>query len=47
MSEITNKIITIIGLSSVLGEATALRLAKQGAKLMLAALEKRTFARIR
>ncbi len=37
MSEIANKVIIITGASSGLGEATALRLAKNGAKLMLAA----------
>ena len=37
MSEITNKVIIITGASSGLGEATARRLAKNGAKLMLAA----------
>ncbi len=37
MSEIQNKVIIITGASSGLGEATALRLAKNGAKLMLAA----------
>ena len=37
MSEIQNKVVIITGASSGLGEATALRLAKNGAKLMLAA----------
>ncbi|BAZ43278.1 oxidoreductase, short chain dehydrogenase/reductase family protein [Chondrocystis sp. NIES-4102] len=37
MSEINNKVIIITGASSGLGEATAKRLAKNGAKLMLAA----------
>jgi NADP-dependent 3-hydroxy acid dehydrogenase YdfG len=37
MSEIQNKVVIITGASSGLGEATAKRLAKQGAKLMLAA----------
>ncbi|MEO1672931.1 MAG: SDR family oxidoreductase [Cyanobacteria bacterium J06631_2] len=37
MSEIKNKVVIITGASSGLGEATARRLAKQGAKLMLAA----------
>ncbi|MGK7876567.1 MAG: SDR family oxidoreductase [Xenococcaceae cyanobacterium] len=37
MSEITDKVIIITGASSGLGEATARRLAKNGAKLMLAA----------
>lgn len=37
MSEINNKVVIITGASSGLGEATALRLAKNGAKLMLAA----------
>ena len=37
MSEITNKVVIITGASSGLGEATARRLAKNGAKLMLAA----------
>ena len=37
MSEIENKVVIITGASSGLGEATALRLAKNGAKLMLAA----------
>ena len=37
MSEIQNKVIIITGASSGLGEATARRLAKNGAKLMLAA----------
>ena len=34
MSEIANKVIIITGASSGLGEATALRLAKNGAKLI-------------
>lgn len=37
MSEIQNKVVIVTGASSGLGEATALRLAKSGAKLMLAA----------
>ena len=37
MSEIENKVVIITGASSGLGEATARKLAKQGAKLMLAA----------
>ena len=37
MSEITDKVIIITGASSGLGEASARRLAKNGAKLMLAA----------
>lgn len=37
MSEIENKVVIITGASSGLGEATAHRLAKNGAKLMLAA----------
>lgn len=37
MSEIQNKVVIITGASSGLGEATARRLAKGGAKLMLAA----------
>lgn len=37
MSEIQDKVVIITGASSGLGEATALRLAKAGAKLMLAA----------
>jgi NADP-dependent 3-hydroxy acid dehydrogenase YdfG len=37
MSEIQNKVVIITGASSGLGEATAKRLAKHGAKLMLAA----------
>jgi NADP-dependent 3-hydroxy acid dehydrogenase YdfG len=37
MSEIQNKVVIITGASSGLGEATAKRLAKNGAKLMLAA----------
>lgn len=37
MSEIHNKVVIITGASSGLGEATALRLAQNGAKLMLAA----------
>ena len=37
MSEIKNKVVIITGASSGLGEATARRLAKNGAKLMLAA----------
>ena len=37
MSEIENKVVVITGASSGLGEATARRLAKNGAKLMLAA----------
>lgn len=37
MSEIENKVVIITGASSGLGAATALRLAKNGAKLMLAA----------
>ena len=37
MSEIQNKVVIITGASSGLGEATARRLAKNGAKLMLAA----------
>ncbi|MEM6612476.1 MAG: SDR family oxidoreductase [Cyanobacteria bacterium P01_C01_bin.72] len=37
MSEIKNKVVVITGASSGLGEATALRLAQKGAKLMLAA----------
>jgi len=37
MSEIENKVVIITGASSGLGEATARRLAKKGAKLMLAA----------
>ncbi|NJL52354.1 MAG: SDR family oxidoreductase [Hydrococcus sp. SU_1_0] len=37
MSEIQNKVVIITGASSGLGEATAKRLAKQGAKVMLAA----------
>ena len=37
MSEITNKVVIITGASSGLGEATARRLGKNGAKLMLAA----------
>ncbi len=37
MSEINNKVVIITGASSGLGEATAKRLAKNGAKLMLAA----------
>ncbi|VEP11952.1 putative enzyme [Hyella patelloides LEGE 07179] len=37
MSEIKNKVVIVTGASSGLGEATALRLAKNGAKLMLAA----------
>lgn len=37
MTEIVNKVVIITGASSGLGEATALRLAKNGAKLMLAA----------
>ncbi|MGB5636815.1 MAG: SDR family NAD(P)-dependent oxidoreductase, partial [Waterburya sp.] len=37
MSEIQDKVIIITGASSGLGEATARRLAKSGAKLMLAA----------
>ncbi len=37
MSEIANKVVIITGASSGLGEATARRLAKNGAKLMLAA----------
>ena len=37
MSEIQNKVVIITGASSGLGEATARRLAKSGAKLMLAA----------
>lgn len=37
MSEITEKVVIITGASSGLGEATARRLAKNGAKLMLAA----------
>ena len=37
MSELNNKVVIITGASSGLGEASALRLAKSGAKLMLAA----------
>jgi NADP-dependent 3-hydroxy acid dehydrogenase YdfG len=37
MSEITEKVVIITGASSGLGEATARRLAKNGARLMLAA----------
>ena len=37
MSEIKDKVVIITGASSGLGEATARRLAKNGAKLMLAA----------
>ena len=37
MSEIENKVVIVTGASSGLGEATARRLAKNGAKLMLAA----------
>lgn len=37
MSEIENKVVIITGASSGLGEATARRLAKSGARLMLAA----------
>jgi len=37
MSEIQNKVVIITGASSGLGEATAKRLGKNGAKLMLAA----------
>lgn len=37
MAEIENKVVIITGASSGLGEATARRLAKRGAKLMLAA----------
>ncbi len=37
MSEIKEKVVIITGASSGLGEATARRLAKNGAKLMLAA----------
>jgi NADP-dependent 3-hydroxy acid dehydrogenase YdfG len=40
MSEIANKVVIITGASSGLGEATAHRLAKNGAKLMLAARRK-------
>lgn len=37
MSEITGKVVIITGASSGLGEATARRLAKSGARLVLAA----------
>ena len=37
MSEIENKVVIVTGASSGLGEATARRLAKNGAKMMLAA----------
>ena len=40
MSEIKDKVVIITGASSGLGEATARRLAKKGAKLMLAARRK-------
>ena len=46
MSEIENKVVIVTGASSGLGEATARRLAKNGAKLMLAARREERLAEI-
>jgi NADP-dependent 3-hydroxy acid dehydrogenase YdfG len=47
MSEINNKVVIITGASSGLGKATALRLAKGGAKLVLAARREERLVELR
>jgi NADP-dependent 3-hydroxy acid dehydrogenase YdfG len=47
MSEINGKVVIITGASSGLGEATARRLAKSGAKLVLAARREERLVELR